>query len=197
MKQQTVGKPNSGVVTLKYTTKELDLLRGTFKDNEPLLKAIKKSLLQESLTEQEEHLLVQSIKGEDLKLLMHKILLPKLSDDVPIFHLHDEWSGNQIENRLVENAVHMLRSHKIAMDYCEQEFENLFNQSSKAKGMSFVELSDLTKPVPDDIIFINFLARQAIVNKVIDFVKALKHLGDTEKMSEDELKDMIRKNSTK
>lgn len=193
MKQQTVGKP-SGVVTLKYTAKELDLLRGVFKDNEPLLKVIRKSLLQHTLTEQEDHILVQNIKGDDLKVLMHRIFLPCLTDDNPITHEYDEWSGDQLEMRLVENAVQVLRARKLAMEYGEQEFNNLFERKE-----SEIKLKDLESLInkTDVEIFINFLARQAIVNKVKDFVRDLKVFGNTEKMTDEELSDMIRKNSTK
>ena len=41
--------------TMRYTDEELDLIKSTFKDNLPLLKAIRKIFLQMRISESEEY----------------------------------------------------------------------------------------------------------------------------------------------
>src|SRR3990167_2324119 len=96
---------NQNVLTQKYSGEEYDILRSTFNNNDELLRAIKLSLLQKPLTEFEQGLLGNQLRGGGLKEVMEKVLFER---DNPIMHEIDEWEIEDIRGRLCDNAAQII-----------------------------------------------------------------------------------------
>ena len=184
-------------ISVKFKEKEFELLRGTFKDNAGLLKVIRKSLLQQEMQEVDEEILAEHIKGKELKELLQKIFLPSLEDDVNI-----EWISESLFNiggqlaplqvRTVENGAVAIQARLKAISYCQQELDNLFD-----RGESPLQLKDLEAPKEDRELYINYVAREEIVEKVKNFLKEIRLLSSGKSMTPEEMAEAARKDSSK
>jgi len=188
----------SNVVSVKYTNAEFDLLRSTFQGNPEILKALKKALLQQELKDKEKEALATQIKGEDLKRILQKVLNPTIEDDVNIEWIEDKYDliGSihaPLKVRTAENGALAIKSRCLAVKYFEQEFENLFG--SIGQNIKFKELEDDSKE--DKELYINFVAREEIIERLKGFLDGLRKMAETKNLTEEELIAAQKKNSAK
>lgn len=183
---------------MRYTDEEYSLLEGVFKDNEALLKAITKSLLQAPLTEREEELIMQQVKGDDLKDLLRRIILPSYADGESINWMEDtlERIGGvnmPFDVRSTEYAVICIKARHKAIDYLKQEIDNLFKREEPVLRLSDLESLEDKK---DTEIHTDYFARQEIVDKVKDTIKRLKTMSKG-KPTDEEIAEYQRQNSAR
>jgi hypothetical protein len=184
---------NTNVFVEKYSPEEYEILRGVFGNNEELLKAIRNSLLQKTLTEFEWGVLQNQLRGEGLKEIMKKVMFER---DLPIMHQVDEWEIEDIRGRLADNAAQIIKAKALTLKYFEQEFENLFAPEAKDRAVKFNELLNFEGKSNEEI-YINFIARSNIVKKVFEYVRNLKLLGYVGNMTPEERAKLSKQNSGK
>jgi len=179
--------------TMRYTDEELDLIKSTFKDNLPLLKAIRKIFLQMRISESEEVIVKKKIKG-DVLALVRKCFLPTLDGDAPINQVIDLWVTLDIRNLPAPDAYHLLKAREIIIDYLDQQL-NSFNEGGVDIDIKFNKLSTLVNN-PDTAI-INLTARNTIVLHIENSINQLYILANQKELTKEEQKELDKKNSTK
>lgn len=188
---------DNNVISVKYTEAEFGLLRGTFKGKSQLLKTVRKSLLQQELNEEEKAMLFATFQGEGLRSILQKIFLPSLEDDVDVNWLSDKLDmigGAQLPLQLrnPEGGAVAIKARLKSVAYCEQEFNNLFNR--KDGGLI---LKSLESPAEDNELFINWVAREEIIEKIKNFLRELRIMSETDSLTPEEMKEIAKKNSSK
>lgn len=191
-------KAVANTISVKYSDDEYKLLEGVFKNNNYLLKAVAKQMFQAPLHEREDGLIRNSIKTGDLQTLLKKIFLPSLEDDVEISWIGDSLDriGGELmplEVRTVENGVVSIKARLKVVEYCKQELERLFTHQEpvlKFKDFESLEGKD------DSQIYIDFVARQEITNRIRNFLREIKIMSFG-KPSEEEIAEFRQQNSSK
>jgi len=179
----------------RFTPQEIALLKTNFKDNLPLLKAIRKTFLQMELTEKEDIAIKTTIKG-DVHKLISRLFLPKLDGDAPIKEVLDLMMTIDLVARIPEDAKWHLRARKKLIDYLEERLSVLggkkgFNETE----IKFDTLIDLTDNDVED--YINVTMRNTILNHVETILEKISIVSNQEDITEEEQGNKDKANSNK
>jgi len=177
----------------RYNEAELALIRETFKDNLALLKAIRKSFLQLSMTEKEEIALKTTIKGEILELIK-KSFLPVITGDEPLNQVVDLMMTIDVVNKTAQEAKVHLDSRHLLIAYMKQQLAEL----SGNKKENIIEFSKLSESNENPHVeFANLVARNTIILLVENQIRDLSSLANQKEPTDEEKEEAIKKDSTK
>ena len=87
---------------MRFSNEELDMIRGTFADNEPLLK------------------------------LLRKVFLPEIDPNAPIGQLIDLWMTVDIKDKSAEDAITNLRARNELISFVDQRLLELSIMAQQA-----------------------------------------------------------------
>jgi len=175
----------------RITDAEMNLLKTTFAENEPLLKMMRKAMLGLSMTQDEQDVVMYLFRNHsELSALIRKMFIPEITGNDPLGQQIDLWMT--IDNK--DRTVDELHMHLMA----------------RAKVLSMLEdgLKDLTAPhadnrisfaptgnVYEDIIW--YIARNTYVNHVESRLLEIKILAGQKEETVDETKNRLSKDSSK
>lgn len=184
-----------------FSDAELDLIKKTFADNEELLYAIRKVLLQFDLTEAEKESIKAQVTPEVFAVLKKK-LLPEISPDAPFNQLADlrQTLTNDLKTKTPEEMAPLFEAKKLVIQYLEQQMEELEGSdtrtvSARQKPISLAKLA----VIYDDHYwnFVNTTARNFILGFVDPMLQGLYVLAGSQNESQEKMKERISRNSTK
>ena len=179
----------------RYNEAELALIRETFKDNLALLKAIRKSFLQLSMTEKEEIALKTTIKGEILELIK-KSFLPVITGDEPLNQVVDLMMTIDVVNKTAQEAKVHLDSRHLLIAYMKQQLQVL--EGIDVPEMQMIEFSKLSESNENPHVeFGNLVARNTIILLVENQIRDLNSLANQKEPTDEEKEEAIKKDSTK
>jgi len=179
--------------TMRYTESELDLMRETFKENLPLLKAMRKVFLQLDVSEEEQELLKNTMKG-DVIALVRKAFLPTLDGDAPLGQVIDLMMTVDIVSKFPEEAINHLKAREIAIAYINEQLDVLVGNST-SDNIKFTDLTILTADVSET--YQNIVARNTIIMLVENQLRDINTLANQVKLTEEEQKEAMEKESNK
>ena len=106
-----------------FNDQELQLIKQTFAENDELLYAVRKVLLQFPLTDPEKNLIKLSIT-EPVHAVLKKRILPELSDDFPLLQLPSILTTltEQLKVKNVEEMSPLFSAKATEIGYLEQQF---------------------------------------------------------------------------
>lgn len=187
---------------MRFNRAELGQIKALFAENDELLYAIRKVLLQAPLTEQEE-VWVRSAVTKTTFPLIKKFFLPELDANAPLFQITDMYLGlgAEIKSLSPEGAWPFVRAKEIEIAYIAQQLEAL-EDVSKEHAPKIV-LADLTK-VPktarkaDEVdVWVNINARNYILSFVDSNVQQIQFLAGLKDETVEQTMERLRKDSTK
>jgi hypothetical protein len=171
----------------RYTDAELNLLKTVFAENLPLVKLIRKIMLQLPITEAEEVEWRRSLTGEDLSRLMSKMFLPQIDGDAPIGQVVDLWMTVNLENKLPEEAQELVDSRKMVIDYVAAQLDCLKNG-----GKSEIRLDEYNLSKPTEL-----KARNTIIAHVENQIREINGLAGYVSETPEETIKRLSQNSNK
>jgi len=177
----------------RFSDDEISLIKGTFKDNLDLLKAIRKSVLQMELTEKEDVALRTMLKKDVMKVVK-KCFLPEIDGDAPIMQTVDLWATLNFSTLNPDLALLHIKSRKRLIEYIGQRMQSLEGIISE-NIISFKEMSSL-KGTPEDI-YIDLFARNTIVMHTEQQINQLNVLANEKEETEEDIKERLKKDSSK
>jgi hypothetical protein len=131
--------------TMRFTDRELSIIKNTFAERLDVLKVVRKVMLQLPMTEAEEVLQIQTFKDKpELMLVVRKAFLPELDGDAPINQLVDLWMTLSIADKSPEQSEPYIISRGLLITYIEQQLKVL----SKESEVIAIKFDDL---LPADI----------------------------------------------
>ena len=177
----------------RFTTEETDLLKNSFKDNLPLIKAIRKVFLQIKLSEKEELAIKGTIKGDVFKIL-YKSFLPKIDGDAPIKGVLDLMMTVDLVARMPEDSKWHLRARQKLIVYLEERLAVL-NGGELEGGIDFNSLVELTDNDVED--YINVMLRNTILNHIEHVLENINIVANQVDLTEEEQAEVNKLNSNK
>ena len=179
----------------RFTPVELSLIKETFKDNLPLLKAIRKVFLQIELSEREDIIIRKTIKG-DVHKILSKLFLPQIDGDAPIKEVLDLMMTIDLVARVPEDAKWHMRARKQLITYLTERLMVLEGADMANIGIiDFKSLSELTDNDTED--YINLLTRNTILNHIETILEKINITANTEDLTPEEQAKVDGLNSNK
>ncbi len=151
----------------RYSDRELDLINKTFAENEDLLKAIRKKVLQMELSGTEEQMLTSTIKG-DVLTLIRKVFIPELDGNASISNLSDKhWVHT--EDRALDAIYFDILVNEKKYEYLEKAVENItdFSEDNTLKELVNREGKK------EHEVCVNYATRAKIMNHVESILQAV------------------------
>lgn len=195
MKRQLPEAPEKQKRQRIYTDEEMSLIANTFKDNEPLLKALRKFMLQMPL-EPGDQVMIDNLKlNKPLVALLRKVFLPTLDPDAPIHQLIDLWMTVSIVEKTPEEAEPHLLARQTLIDYLDQQLIYLEGGENTKDKIEFGALlpSKMSSPPSN---YSNLLARNTAISHTEMQLNVLTVLSTQDETPEQAV-TRLRKNSSK
>jgi len=206
----------------RFTKEEDELIKNTFRDNEELLKSLRKFFYQLPLNAVDLSNLEINRKNKPLLKVLRRRLLPEIEADLPFSALTkqvDQFTVIPINQLMPESAVSHIKAMEMFRAYMNQQLEILesgkfTSTPEKCSGhlvepkLKFKELSILTEDndnstssvkmlKPDLVIYLNIFARNQVLEQVEQQLLLLDLKANERELTQDEMDDMKRKNSSK
>lgn len=182
---------------MRFTEEELLTIRNTFKDNQSLLKTIRKVMLQLPLNVVDLSILEITFKNKAVQKVVRKILLPTIDSEAPITQVIDFWLTIPLKEMPPEVATLHIQSVKLWRDYTDQQLKVF--ETGKYQEEQEIKLKDLEdiKDKLNDNMYIDMLARNTIINNTEQQLNGLLVLGSLEHKTDEEIAEDRKKNSNK
>lgn len=181
-----------------FNDEELELIKGTFADNEALLYTVRKVLLQFPLTDAERGLIKLSITEPVWKVLKKRIL-PEISDEFPLTQLPSLLTTliDQLKVKSVEEMAPLFGAKELEIAYLEQQFTRLADIDATVEEK--IKLSDLSKfgrksPVQ---IYMDTQAYLFLLGYIDPMLMFIKSIAGTKKETVEEAKQRMTRDSSK
>jgi hypothetical protein len=149
-------------VERRFSDSELELIRSTF-NNLPLLKSIRKVMLQMPFTEAEEISYRKALTPEAMKIV-RKALLPTITGDEPLSQITDAWSTVTVTDKMPDIALLILKARELTIKYLDEQL-NILGGVSKVKTIIFENFTIL-KDKREEEAYIDIIARNNILGNI-------------------------------
>lgn len=186
---------------LRYTDVELSILKATFAENEPLLKAVRKVFLQLPLGEQDENELNVFKGNEELNRIMRKTFLPELDGDTPLGQQIDLWMILNIIEKTPEEAEPHMAAREWVINYIEQGLDALQGEidiNNRWILETFIPKLVNNESEPNaKVLYSKLIARNTIVQHVEMVLNQINFLAGLKTETTEETKKRLMKDSNK
>lgn len=179
---------------MRFSDSELSLIKNTFSDNEPILKAIRKVFLQIPLSESEEKIIKEVSSNKNLVALLRKTFLPEIDGDAPLHQVIDLWMTLEIKDKDVDTVYHSAIARQKLITYLDETMETLAGKKVKDK-IDFNSLTDISKDPLS--VYVNLIVRNTILAHTEMQLNQLSVLAGTKEETVEETKERLFKNSAK
>jgi len=179
--------------TMRYTDEELGLIKNTFAENDDLLKIIRKSMLQMSLSALDLSML-ELVRKEGILKVLRKTFLPTLDPEAPIHQMIDLWMTVQIVDKGPDEAYLVLLARERLIKYIDQQL--LFLETGKEGKIRFDELNEIGDKIAPDI-YVDMIARNTIISHIEMQCNALSILAGRKDETPEETQERLLKDSNK
>lgn len=178
-----------------FNNTELELIKNTFAENEVLLYAVRKVLLQFPLTDQEQSLIKKAVTPEVLRVLKKRIL-PELSPEFPLGQLPSLITTvtDKMKQLTPQEAEVHLNALKLEIEYLTQQFDVL-----AGKGTEKIKLADLAVLSGKDTEtrFRDVSAYLFLLGYIDPMLLMIKTIAGTKEETIEQLNARMKRNSTK
>lgn len=178
---------------MRYNDIEMSLIKSTFKDNDSLLKSIRKAMLQLPLNAID--LSNLKLLNKDLLAILRKTFLPTIDPEAPLTQVIDLWMTVSIADKLPKEAYPHLIARQRLIEYIEQQLGYLENGNKFEKEIRFSDFINLDSGDYDSI-YANLTARNTMIQHTEQQLSVLQILAEQNETDE-EIKEKQNKNSSK
>lgn len=177
----------------RVKTKDQLVIEEHFKDNEALLKVMRRLFFGMPLLEDEKANIKKVFKDKTLFDLMRRRFLPHFTDDMPIGNAVDVWLGAE-EMVFGKHPTEMMQ----AVQYKHQGIEMVKKALALLQDPDGekVQLEYLPMMYPGDELYINLLARNMFIKSVDKQLTLLFVVANHENMTKEELQKRMRMDSS-
>jgi len=179
-----------------FNEAELSLIKNTFSENEPLLYAIRKVLLQFELNDGDKALL--KLVNTDVLNVLKKRMLPELSNVFPLGQLPSLMSTltRQLEGKDVADMELQFDAKQLEIDYLEQQFGVLEGKITEEKGIKLSELGTL-KGKPAKSQFVHMTAYLFLLGYIDPMLIMIKTIAGKKEETLAQLNERLKRDSNK
>lgn len=183
----------------RYSDEEMSLIKNTFTENDDLVNAIAKVLLQLPITAKEKDILKSALNGKtELYYLLSKVFNPQLTDG-SIFSAVDLWMTLDLDGKHIEDVKSYAEARELLIYLIQQQLSVLSSYVFDTVAEITYVLDSLL--VLDDRsseeVFVNLTARNTLINHVRSQLAQLYVLAGQKDETVEQMKDRLKKDSTK
>ena len=177
-----------------FNEEELSLIKNTFSENEPLIYAIRKVLLQFELNDGDKALL--KLVNADVLNVLRKRMLPELSNVFPLGQLPSLMSTltRQLEGKDVDDMALQFKAKQLQIDYLEQQFAVLAGEEVDEK-IKLADLGTITKDSEET--FINMTAYLFLLGYIDPMLIMIKTIAGKKEETLAQLNERLKRDSNK
>lgn len=165
---------------MRYTEKELGLIKSLFAENEDMVKALRKKMLDFPLSKVEQNLVTLN---DESRALVSKTFNPQIDPDAPIHQVIDLWMTVDFKEKTPEEAGILFEARDIVIEYLKERLED------KKPEITFESLS-YDKKLDDRANLVNQIARNTLLGHIEQQLNQLTFLAGTK---EETLEDLVRR----
>lgn len=171
---------------MRYSEKELGLIKSLFAENEDALIALRKKMLGVELSEVEKNL---TTYNKDAQAVLSKTFNPQIDPEAPIHQVIDLWMTVDIKDKDVDQARINMRARQVVLAYLE-------NKLAGKKGITLDSLIYSDKN-DDEQNLVNMTARNTILGHIEQQLQQLNFLAGQKDETVEELLERLDKDSNK
>lgn len=128
---------------MRYSDRELSLVKNTFAEQEETLVLVRKFMLQGELTESEQGYLNTIASNMEVVRILRKALVPSIDKQAPPFQTVDLLSSLDVQQTPNEHANLVIKARQMAIEYLKQRFDELVGTKvNKHETIEFDKLTD-------------------------------------------------------
>jgi len=183
---------------LTTAEKEANLLKSTFKDNENLLKLLRKLFFSFELSPEEKLLIKNTFESKELREAFRKKIYSKRGDDANLGNIADEWVSITDEKLLgiyAEDAYKIIQSRIKLYKMFEQGIALLENPDGERVELSFIPSEFVASNIQQ--ISIDLMARNKYLNSVEAGLSFINIIANSKDKTPEQLLEEQKKNSNK
>jgi len=182
---------------MRFSKKELEVIKGAFENNDDLLYSLRKHLLQCDIPEDEWVNLKKTVNPELLAVL-RKDFLPTINDDVPLQQIADPLLLEKIMSLPPEEAAPHIEAALIAKEYTKQQIDEL-ETGDKGKIVLKKLTPKIGEPTKNCLVsYVNLMARNIIISNTESRLYFLRILANQNNPAiQEEFKKKLEQNSNK
>lgn len=183
--------------TMRYTDAELSLTKQMFAENDDLVLALRKAILQLPMGALDESLLSNSFRGKPEALaLARKSFLPQLDGSAPINQLVDLWTTLDFKDKSPAETAPLFAARALVIAFYDQQLSRLESMDLAAEGG--IRLEDMVPKLEDEAAdHRGLLARNTIIGTTESVLAQFAALAGTRDETVEETIDRLKKNSSK
>jgi hypothetical protein len=171
---------------MRYTPKELGIIKSLFSENEESLIALRKKFLGVELTETEKN---QTTFNEESLAVLSKTFNPQIDPNAPIHQVIDLWMTVDIKEKTPEEARINFKARKLVIEYIVKRLEG--KKVFSLDSLTYSEKND------DETNLVNATARNTILGHIEQQLQQLQFLAGQKEETVEELMERLEKNSAK
>lgn len=155
--------------------KEQEIIRSTFKDNEPLLQAIRALMFGLSPTSEEKERVRTAFANKELLTIVRRRFYPVLDKTSPIGQVQDAWMGAEqmVFGQSPSTVEQAIGYKEIALHMTKAGLDLLENPDAPAPELSYSKVR-----YPNDPLGVQLLARNQYIRHVEQQLLFLKLIAD-------------------
>jgi hypothetical protein len=152
---------------MRYNDGELSIIKKTFVENDELLLAMRKVMLQFELNDADKAIL-KVFKAKELQNLVSKTFLPGLEAEAPRHQLIDLWMTIDVKDKNMEEMEMIFEARLLLIQILEQQLKEMFDIAEGEDESRDIKLTELTgyKGQGAKAYYPGLLARNTLISHV-------------------------------
>lgn len=180
---------------MRFTDSELAIIKNTFAEQEDVLKAIRKVILQLELSAKEVKIIEKIRKNENVTKVLRKTFLPNIDGDAPIHQVIDLWMTLEIKGKDVDVVYCDALAREKLIAYLEQQL-GVIDGTTVLSEIKFADLHQIGDKESLDV-YVDLTVRNTVLAHTEIQLQQLSVLAGTKEETPEQTKERLFKNSTK
>lgn len=179
---------------MRFSDAELEVIKNTFRDNDELLKALRKFMLQLPMTKSDKSLIKSLQDKPEAMAIIRKAFLPTLDGDAPFHQLVDLWMTVELKDKSPREVFPVLLARKLLIAFLDQQLEILEGKDRK----EIINLESHTEFVDDyETLYSNLLFRNTMIGHTEMQMNQFVVLAGQSDETVEQMEKRLQQNSTK
>lgn len=180
---------------MRFTDAELQVIKNTFAENDELISAIRKVMLQFPLTKADEAMLNPFKENKGLQALIRKAFLPELDPEAPQHQLIDLWMSVDIKDKHVDELMPVFQARQLLIGLLDQQLKEL--TGDKVENLTLLSSLTILEDRTSEEFYVTLMARNSLITHVETMLHQLSILGGQKDETQEQTMERLAKDSSK
>lgn len=183
--------------SMRYADVELETIKLAFAENDELLIAIRKHFLQLPLTAVEQALVIALKNNEPVLKVIRKTMLPTIDGDAPFNQVIDLWMTIDLKDKDPKDALIVITAREKLIIYLEQQLKTLEGGVPSLDDIQLKDLTKVLVKTRADEMLSNFIMRNTLIAHTEQQLFMFSILAGQKNETVEQTKERLKKDSSK